>query len=86
MRHARATSDARRMIREAKSVLASELRAAPSDLGASLVATPPCGTSSNHVGVSVVCVSQGALLVLPPDVAAGGYPYTCTWEGIARSR
>lgn len=77
MRHARATSDARRMIREAKSVLASELRAAPSD--SVRVRGDTAVDFLGLVGVSVVCVSQGALLVLPPDVAAGGYPYT-TWR------
>lgn len=77
MRRARAASDARRMLREAEAVLASELRAASADSirvrGDTAVDFP------GIVGVSVACVSTGNVLVLPPDGASGGNPYS-TWR------
>lgn len=73
-RATRGTASARRTLREAEAVLASDLRAAPSDSvhvrGDTAVDFP------GLVGVSVVCVSSGASLVLPPDAASGGYPYS----------
>jgi hypothetical protein len=76
-RAARAAASARRTLREAEAVLASELRAAASDSlhvrGDTAVDFP------GLVGVSAVCVSSGTLLVLPPDVAASGYPYS-SWR------
>ena len=84
-RYARAARDAsfaRRTLREAAAVLVSELRAAASDSlhirGDTAVDFP------GLVGVSAVCVSSGALLVLPPDVAAGGYPYS-SWRAAPQS-
>jgi type II secretory pathway pseudopilin PulG len=77
VRRARATSDARRNLREASAVLASELRAATPDSlhvrGDTAVDFP------GIVGVSVACVSAGNVLVLPPDVAASGVPYS-SWR------
>jgi hypothetical protein len=76
-RAARDASAARRTLREAEAVLASELRAAAADSlrvrGDTAVDFP------GLVGVSVACASSGTLLVLPPDVAAGGYPYS-SWR------
>jgi type II secretory pathway pseudopilin PulG len=77
MRRARATSDARRVLREAGSVLASELRAVSSD--SLRVRGDTAVDFLGLVGVSVVCVSSGNVLVLPPDVAAGGLPYS-SWR------
>ncbi len=74
MRRARATSDARRMLREAEAVLSTELRVAPAD---SIRTRGDTAVDfMGLVGVSVVCVSSGSVLVLPPDVAASGLPYT----------
>lgn len=73
-RTARGSASARRTLREAEAVLASELRAAVSDSvhvrGDTAVDFP------GLVGVSVVCVASGTVLVLPPDVASGGHPYS----------
>jgi type II secretory pathway pseudopilin PulG len=77
MRRARATSDARRMLREAEAVLASELRAASAD--SIRVRGDTAVDFAGIVGVSVACVSSGSVLVLPPDAAAGGNPYS-TWR------
>jgi hypothetical protein len=77
MRRVRETSDARRMIREAKSVLASELLAVSSD--SLRVRGDTAVDFLGLVGVSVVCASQGTVLVLPPDAAGGGYPYS-SWR------
>ena len=77
MRRARATADARRMLREAESVLASELRAASAD--SLRVRGDTAVDFAGLVGVSVVCVSSGSVLVLPPDAAASGYPYS-SWR------
>jgi type II secretory pathway pseudopilin PulG len=76
-RASRAASTARRTLREAAAVLASELRAAPAD--SLRVRGDTAVDFLGLVGVSVVCVSSGTLLVLPPDAAAGGYPYT-SWR------
>lgn len=74
MRRARATTDARRMLRESAAVLASELRAAAADSvrvrGDTAVDFP------GLVGVSVVCVASGNVVVAPPDIASGGFPYS----------
>lgn len=77
MRRSRAASDARRTLREAESVLASELRAAASD--SVRVRGDTAVDFLGLVGVSVVCVTSGTVLVLPPDVAAGGLPYS-SWR------
>jgi len=78
----RGSSAARRTLREAEAVLASELRAAVSD---SLVVRGDTAVDfAGLVGVSVVCVASGTLLVLPPDVAAGGYPYSA-WRATPES-
>lgn len=76
-RTARGAADARRTLREAGAVLASELRAASSD--SLLVKGDTAVDFLGLVGVSVVCVSSGMALVLPPDVAAGGHPYS-SWR------
>lgn len=73
-RAARGVSAARRTLREAEAVLASELRAAASD--SVRVRGDTAVDFLGLVGVSVVCVSSAALLVLPPDVAADGNPYS----------
>ena len=74
MRRARATADARRMLRESAAVLGSELRAAAADSvrvrGDTAVDFP------GLVGVSVVCVASGNVIVAPPDIAASGFPYS----------
>src|ERR1019366_1403262 len=77
MRRSRAASDVRRTLREAESVLASELRAAASD--SVHVRGDTAVDFLGLVGVSVVCVTSGTVLVLPPDVAAGGLPYS-SWR------
>lgn len=77
MRRARATSDARRLLREAAAVLGSELRAAATD---SLhVRGDTAVDFQGLVGVGVVCVASGTVLVAPPDVAAGGFPFS-SWR------
>jgi prepilin-type N-terminal cleavage/methylation domain-containing protein len=77
LRRERAASDARRTLRESAAVLASELRAVSLDSlrvrGDTAVEFP------GLVGSSVVCVVSGAVLVLPPDAAAGGLPYS-SWR------
>ncbi len=80
MRRARATADARRILREAQGVLASELRAAPAD--SLRVRGDTALDFLGLVGVSVACVSSGNVLVLPPDVASSGLPYTA-WRAVA---
>lgn len=77
MRRSRATSDARRTLREAEAVLSSELRSALLD--SLRVRGDTAVDFLGQVGVSVVCVSSGNLMVLPPDVAAGGTPYS-SWR------
>ena len=76
-RASRAGAQARRTLREAEAVLASDLRASLADSvrvrGDTAVDFP------GIVGVSVVCVSSGTVLVLPPDVASSGYPYS-SWR------
>jgi hypothetical protein len=76
-RRARAKWDARRVLREAESVLASELRAAAAD--SVRVRGDTAVDLAGLVGVSVVCVSSGSVLVLPPDAAASGGPYS-SWR------
>jgi type II secretory pathway pseudopilin PulG len=76
-RRARGASDARRTLREAQAVLASELRAAPFD--SVRVRGDTAMDFLGYIGVSVICVLSGDVLVLPPDVAAGGYPYS-SWR------
>jgi hypothetical protein len=82
MRRARAISDARRMLREAESVLASDLRAASAD--SIRVRGDTAVDFSGIVGVSVACVSSGSVLVLPPDAAGGGNPYS-VWRASPES-
>lgn len=76
-RRARGAADARRMLREAEAILMSELRAAPSD--SFRVNGDTAVDFLGLVGVSVICVSSGEVLVLPPDAASGGYPYS-SWR------
>lgn len=77
LRRSQAGSDARRRVREAEWVLASELRAAPLD--SLRVRGDTALDLLGLVGVSVVCVSSLDVLVLPSDVAAGGVPYS-SWR------
>src|SRR5471032_1033457 len=77
MRRTRATSDARRTLREAAALLGSELRAAASD--SVRLRGDTAIDFLGLVGVSVVCVASGNVLVAPPDVAAGGFPYS-SWR------
>jgi type II secretory pathway pseudopilin PulG len=77
VRTARGASAARRTLREAEAVLASELRAAPAD--SLRVRGDTAVDFLGLVGVSVICVLSGEVLVLPPDAAAGGFPYS-TWR------
>ena len=76
-RLARGEAAARRTLRDAQAVLASELGAAASD--SVRVRGDTAVDFLGLVGVSVVCVSSGAVLVLPPDVASTGYPYS-SWR------
>jgi type II secretory pathway pseudopilin PulG len=82
MRVARAASVARRTLREAQAVLASELRAASAD--SLRVRGDTAVDFLGLVGLSVVCVSSGTVLVLPPEVAADGLPYT-SWRASPES-
>jgi hypothetical protein len=77
VRRSRSTSEARRTVREAAAVLASELRAASSDSVRTRGDTAV--DFQGMIGVSVICVSSGTVLVLPPEVAASGVPYS-TWR------
>lgn len=77
MRRARATSDARRTLREAEAVLASDLRNATVD--SLRVRGDTAVDFLGLVGVSVVCVSSGPVVVLPPGAAADGLPYS-SWR------
>ncbi|MFI5233470.1 MAG: hypothetical protein ACHQSE_13255 [Gemmatimonadales bacterium] len=76
-RVARAESAARRTLREARDVLASEL--SPTAADSLHVRGDTAVDFLGLVGVSVVCVSSGTLLVLPPDAASGGYPFS-SWR------
>lgn len=76
-RASRATADARRTLREAGSVLAADLRVAPAD--SVRVRGDTALDFLGMIGVSVVCLSSGTVLVLPPDVAASGAPYS-SWR------
>ncbi len=77
MQRTRATSDARRTLREAESVLATDLRSALSD--SLRVRGDTAIDFYGEIGVSVVCVVSGAVLILPPDIAASGAPYS-SWR------
>ena len=77
MRRTRATSDGGRMVREAAAVLASDLRAATAD--SLRVRGDTAVDFLGLVGVSVVCASSGPVVVLPPDGAADGVPYS-SWR------
>lgn len=77
MRRARATSDSRRAVREAAAVLASDLRAAPLD--SLRIRGDTAVDFLGLVGVAVVCVRSGSIVVLPPDAAADGRPYS-SWR------
>ena len=80
VRNAVAGSGDRRTLREAQSVLASELRtAAAEDI------TLRGDTAADFLGVvglSVACVSSGTLLVLPGSISTNGPPFT-TWRSTA---
>ena len=76
-RLARGEAAARRTVREAQALLASELSGAASD--SVRIRGDTAVDFLGLIGVSAVCVSAGAVLVLPPDVASGGYPYS-TWR------
>jgi hypothetical protein len=78
-RASRATADARRTLREAAAVLTSDLRVAPSD--SVRVRGDTALDFLGLVGVSAVCVSSGAVLVLPPDVSSSGMPYS-SWRTV----
>ena len=80
MTRARATADARRTLREAAAVLASELRAASAD--SIRLRGDTAIDFLGLVGVSVVCVSSASQLVLPPDIASSGLPFTA-WRAVA---
>jgi hypothetical protein len=82
MRRSRATSDARRTLREAGWVLSSELRAASPD--SLRVRGDTAVDLLGLVGVSALCVSSGTVLVLPPDAAEGGLPYS-SWRASPES-
>jgi hypothetical protein len=77
IQRARATSDARRTLREAESVLAADLRSATSD--SIRVRGDTAIDFLGEVGVSVVCVVSGAVLMLPPDVSSTGVAYS-SWR------
>lgn len=77
MRRTRAVSDSRRTLREAEAVLAADLRAATVD--SFRVRGDTAVDFLGLVGVSVVCVSSGSIVVLPPDDAADGLPYS-SWR------
>jgi hypothetical protein len=81
-RASRATADARRTLREAAAVLTSELRVASSD--SVRVRGDTALDFLGMIGVSAVCVSSGTVLVLPPDVAASGKPYS-SWRAVPES-
>lgn len=73
-RVASAASSARRTLREAEAVLASDLRASAAD--SIRVRGDTALDFTSLVGVSVTCAVSGKSIVLPPDAASGGYPYT----------
>ena len=80
VRNAVAGSADRRTIREAQSVLATELRTAAAE-----EITLRGDTAADFlgvVGVSVACVSSGTLLVLPGASSTNGQPFT-TWRSPA---
>ena len=80
VRNAVAGSGDRRTLREAQSVLATELRTA-----AAQEITLRGDTAADFLGVvglSVACVSSGTLLVLPGSISTNGPPLT-TWRSTA---
>ncbi|MFI5246750.1 MAG: hypothetical protein ACHQQR_16070, partial [Gemmatimonadales bacterium] len=77
MRRARSVSDSRRTLRDAQAVLASDLRAATVD--SVRVRGDTAVDFLGLVGVSVVCASAGPVVVLPPDAASDGPPYS-SWR------
>ena len=79
---ARATSDARRTLREAESVLATDLRSALSD--SVRVRGDTAVDFYGEIGVSVVCVVSANVLTLPPDVASAGAAYS-SWRATPES-
>jgi hypothetical protein len=81
-RASRGTADARRTLREAAAVLTSELRAAPSD--SVRVRGDTALDFFGMVGVSAVCAASGTVVVLPPDAAASGTPYS-SWRALPES-
>lgn len=81
-RIARGEAAARRTVREAQAVLASELSVAAAD--SVRIRGDTAVDFLGLVGISVVCFSSGNVLVLPPDVASGGYPYS-SWRASPES-
>jgi hypothetical protein len=77
MQRARVASDARRTLREAEAVLATDLRSALSD--SVRVRGDTAVDFYGEIGASVVCVVSAAVLILPPDIAASGAPYS-SWR------
>ena len=73
----RAASEARRTLREAESVLATDLRATSPD--SLRVRGDTAVDFLGLVGVSVLCASSGGVLVLPPEVSTGGHPLS-SWR------
>jgi hypothetical protein len=77
MRRSRVKSDARRALREAESVLATDLRSALSD--SIRVRGDTAVDFYGEIGVSAVCVVSGTVLMLPPDEASAGVAYS-SWR------
>ncbi len=81
-RASRATADARRTLRETAALLTADLRVAAAD--STRVRGDTALDFFGMVGVSAVCVSSGTVLVLPPDVAANGKPFS-SWRALPES-
>jgi hypothetical protein len=81
-RASRATADARGTLREAAAVLTSDLRVASSD--SVRVRGDTALDFFGMIGVSALCVSTGAVIVLPPDVSSTGAPYS-SWRAVPES-
>jgi hypothetical protein len=82
MRRARATSSARRTLREAAAIISAELRSSPAD--SIRVRGDTAVDFFGQVGTSVLCVYSGAEVVLLPDVAASGVAYS-SWRASPES-
>ena len=79
MQRARVTSDARRTLRDAESVLATDLRSAWSD--SVRVRGDTAVDFYGEIGVSAVCTVSSAVLILPPDASSTGAPYS-SWRAV----